>query len=529
MNNYYTLIYLIKEWKPKLINTVFSEAVSSKRNLIEIYFSGLNEDFKLVFSTSGQRCAIFIDKYRKPSQLNSAGFFEELGGNRLVDIELADADRYLTFWFEDRSRLVFLLYSNNANVFYENNGKIIESFKKEKDWKGEDLPIPKPVAGSGKSGYAQSMNDLIGQVDPLLPRGIIKWYYSELFSNGRVDEVKKGLILYSESLKKRIKPHFHPEYGFGLLPIGLINDEQIRKFELVNDAVAYSFYQGVRFHEFELKKRDLLTRIERAGAKLEKSQNELEQSKNSLQKADAYEKIAHLLMASPSKTYPSKKITMPDFFDASQLIEIEVDSERDHIYNAQKYYQRAKNARKSYENAIKRKSEIDERLNQINKLWVSLTKIDYLKDLEKWIKSNAQLLQRIGFLQPGSDQPVQGFRQYELSGYRLRVGKSALGNDELLRISHKEDIWLHARGVSGSHVVIPMNRNQDFPPKNILESAAEVAAFFSKSKGSSLVPVIFTKRKYVRKSKGMDPGAVFVDKEQVILVQPSAPDKIVDE
>ena len=96
-------------------------------------------------------------------------------------------------------------------------------------------------------------------------------------------------------------------------------------------------------------------------------------------------------------------------------------------------------------------------------------------------------------------------------------------NDELLKLSHKEDLWLHARGVPGSHVIIQMNRKNDFPPTNIIEKAAEIAAFYSKAKGSSLVPVIFTKRKYVRKGKGLPPGAVFVDKEDVVLVKPTEP------
>jgi predicted ribosome quality control (RQC) complex YloA/Tae2 family protein len=71
-----------------------------------------------------------------------------------------------------------------------------------------------------------------------------------------------------------------------------------------------------------------------------------------------------------------------------------------------------------------------------------------------------------------------------------------------------------------------MNKNLQLPPPEVMDYAAGLAAFFSKAKGSSLVPVIFTRKKFVRKSKGMAPGAVLVDKEDVLLVPPQKPDEL---
>jgi predicted ribosome quality control (RQC) complex YloA/Tae2 family protein len=60
-------------------------------------------------------------------------------------------------------------------------------------------------------------------------------------------------------------------------------------------------------------------------------------------------------------------------------------------------------------------------------------------------------------------------------------------------------------------------------PQNVLEQAASWAAWYSKSKNESLSPVIYTPRKFVRKPKGAKPGAVLVEKEQVIMVPPMPP------
>jgi predicted ribosome quality control (RQC) complex YloA/Tae2 family protein len=99
------------------------------------------------------------------------------------------------------------------------------------------------------------------------------------------------------------------------------------------------------------------------------------------------------------------------------------------------------------------------------------------------------------------------------------VGKNAANNDLLtIRYAHKNDLWLHAKDVSGSHVVIKQ-QSQTFPIA-VITYAAQLAAYYSKLKGSTLVPVSYTLKKYVRKPKGMEPGQVIVDREEVILVEP---------
>uniref|UniRef100_UPI003568162F NFACT RNA binding domain-containing protein n=1 Tax=Fodinibius sp. TaxID=1872440 RepID=UPI003568162F len=90
-------------------------------------------------------------------------------------------------------------------------------------------------------------------------------------------------------------------------------------------------------------------------------------------------------------------------------------------------------------------------------------------------------------------------------------------------LAHKEDIWLHARGVGGSHVVIRMGNQKDYPPKRVILQAAGYAAFYSKARGMKTAPVMYTKRKYVRKPKGSPPGSVVLEREEVEMVPPVNP------
>lgn len=109
-----------------------------------------------------------------------------------------------------------------------------------------------------------------------------------------------------------------------------------------------------------------------------------------------------------------------------------------------------------------------------------------------------------------------------MKGYKIYVGKDAKNNDRLtFGFAKPNDIFLHARGVSGSHVII-RNSSREFPQKPILQFAASIAAHYSKARTSGIVPVVYSMRKFVKKAKGK-PGAVLLDREEVILVKPEIP------
>ena len=104
------------------------------------------------------------------------------------------------------------------------------------------------------------------------------------------------------------------------------------------------------------------------------------------------------------------------------------------------------------------------------------------------------------------------------------MGKNAKQNDALtFRYAQKHDLWMHARGTPGSHTVLRLPGRHSQPSPRVLERAASIAAYYSKAQGSALVPVMVTERKYVRKAKGAPPGAVVVEREEVLLVEPKLP------
>jgi hypothetical protein len=116
------------------------------------------------------------------------------------------------------------------------------------------------------------------------------------------------------------------------------------------------------------------------------------------------------------------------------------------------------------------------------------------------------------------------FRSFELDGrHTVLVGRNDRENDLLThRIASPGDLWFHAQGAPGSHVIL--KGATPSTPKRLIETAAAVAAFFSKARHSTTVPVICAEKRYVRKPRRSKPGTAVCQRSRTIFVRPRLPD-----
>lgn len=109
-----------------------------------------------------------------------------------------------------------------------------------------------------------------------------------------------------------------------------------------------------------------------------------------------------------------------------------------------------------------------------------------------------------------SKNKFPNLKKVELDGFLIYVGKDAKSNDHLtFNIADNNDIWMHTKGVPGSHVIIKVRDN--YPTDSVLKHAAELAKKNSKSKNEKNVDIVYCKRKFVKKESGMNDGQVKVD------------------
>jgi predicted ribosome quality control (RQC) complex YloA/Tae2 family protein len=105
------------------------------------------------------------------------------------------------------------------------------------------------------------------------------------------------------------------------------------------------------------------------------------------------------------------------------------------------------------------------------------------------------------------------------SGPRVLVGRGAAQNDLLtFQIARPHDLWLHAKGYPGAHVIVPLAKNQSCPG-DVLVDAAHLAAHFSDARDEAVVDVQYVARRHLRKPRGSAPGLVVVEREKVIAVR----------
>jgi predicted ribosome quality control (RQC) complex YloA/Tae2 family protein len=109
-------------------------------------------------------------------------------------------------------------------------------------------------------------------------------------------------------------------------------------------------------------------------------------------------------------------------------------------------------------------------------------------------------------------------------GWDVLIGRSNEGNDYVThQLARPEDYWFHVSGPAGSHVVLRRGKGKNEPSKRTLEEVASWAAFYSQARTAGKVPVIYTRKKYVRKPRKSPPGLAVCEREKSIMVRPQEP------
>ena len=132
------------------------------------------------------------------------------------------------------------------------------------------------------------------------------------------------------------------------------------------------------------------------------------------------------------------------------------------------------------------------------------------------VASSRPRISAISHQPPARTGPFRRFTSTD--GLPIFVGRNARENEDLtFRLAKSDDLWLHARGTPGSHVVVRLGKGQDAPLET-LRDAATLALLYSDLKKSGKGDVIYTKRKWVKKAKHQAAGAVTVTREKSLLV-----------
>lgn len=523
MNNYFTLIYLIEHIKFKCEDSVFDFSYSPHKDVWEGYFSKNSDGFRLILSTRFNETALFADSFRAPKKSNVTTFFESLSGCRVLDVKLAENDRFVSITFDNKKQLQFQLFGHGANVHLIDDGTITDAFKNPDGVKGSTPPEPRSPRKPPSLNEKWSAKQAITKTEPKFPRHLTEpvIQYFNLDDKPVEDVASTTRMLVDNMLK-------NPEYrvlengNICLVPTEILPLENDKVFDDCNSAVRYTYYNTSKKRRLTSRFQSIAPKLESEIKKTRSAIDQLERADKALERAEKYEQYGHILMAHAHETIDqgTESIKLPDLYDQNSEVSIDLKPTLSLAENAQRYYEKSSNAKKRVTESKRRLANEQEKIERLENIEKSFSELDKIYEFDDWMDEHRQELQELGVLSQNQQKEVLPFRRATIDGYEIWIGKNAKSNDEVTIRAHKEDIWLHARGVGGSHVVIRMNNNKDMPQKQTLLKVAAVAAWNSKARGSSLAPVIITKRKYVNKSKKLPPGAVHVQKEQVEMVKP---------
>jgi predicted ribosome quality control (RQC) complex YloA/Tae2 family protein len=191
--------------------------------------------------------------------------------------------------------------------------------------------------------------------------------------------------------------------------------------------------------------------------------------------------------------------------------------------NAQKFYKKynkSKSALISIEKQLnENKQEIDYLEAQADNLEKCTEELEINEIRQELSEQGYTKKKKVGKGKPKAVAPSKPMQFISSTGLEIYVGKNNIQNDYLtIKFAGPNDIWLHTKEIPGSHVIIKTGGKQ--LDDATLEEAANLAAFYSKAKNSTKVPVDYTIRKNVRKPNGAKPGMVIFDHNKTVYINP---------
>lgn len=267
--------------------------------------------------------------------------------------------------------------------------------------------------------------------------------------------------------------------------------------------------KSIRYDEEFQKKRELQSKLKRTEQQLMRQISALDAELHQISERN-YKLFGDNLMAWLHTL--EKGMEMAEVLDvySGMMLSVPLKKDLNPQENATRYYRKAKKEYLQRQNREELKEKLRQELDSCRKA---------LSDLESVSASELPEIPE----KKKSTTSTSKYFCFHCHGFEIRVGKNADGNDQLLREAGKTDFWLHARNYKGAHVIIRSGNQPQRVPVRVKETAASLAAWNSEARGSQLVPVIITQRKFVRKSKGLQKGAVIVEREEVILIEPRPP------
>ena len=510
--NYYFLRQLAPALTERLRGYRVAVCFSQEKDELVVGLTDGAKEFWLKAQLGANFPALALPETFQRARANSVDLFPDLLGEQVETVAAWSQDRVLQFNFRSGARLVFKLYGPRPNAIFRAAPDAPARLFQQKLLADADLKPQAPPAPPAPGKLPPPLADLplrylrTQGYDPAPPEAKTR------LVNQVLAQLEKPANYYIIQLDGRTR--------LSLLPLGDILETLPGPDPVA--ALCRFVPMALGRRALETETRQLRQLLERRADEATTAAAHARQRLHALAHEAGYRHTADLIMANlHAIPVGATQVEVLDFYTgAARVIKLK-RTEKPQL-TAENLYRKGKNQqieeRQLTERIARRETEAFTALERLEELDAQPALAE-LRGLRTWRKQHG-LDPAPAAAKAATELP---FKVFEDRGFTILVGRNAANNDLLTqKYAHKDDLWLHAKDVTGSHVVIRHRAGQPVP-EPVVEHAAQLAGWYSRRQHDSLCPVTVTPKKFVRKPKGALPGQVVVERERVVLVKPGNP------
>jgi predicted ribosome quality control (RQC) complex YloA/Tae2 family protein len=288
----------------------------------------------------------------------------------------------------------------------------------------------------------------------------------------------------------------------------------------MSEAVAAYFSQ--ESGGYRAAKAPLVQAIKAGRARLARRRTKLTEERTSAGDPDALKQMGEAILAYAHQIEPGASELIAEWVAGEPPLRVVLDPRLSPPENAEVYFRRYRKAQRAATEIPAQLARVEAEQEYLDQLAQDLAMAEDRPEID----AVGSALAQAGYLKrkrkPPTSPASRPRRYTSPDGFPVWVGKNALQNEELtFRRAAPDDLWLHARGIPGAHVVV--QTGEGTAPETTIEWAAGLAAFYSRGRDDTQVDVVVVQRRYVRRLKGGRPGQVVYRHGRTLRVTPQAP------
>ncbi len=540
LSNYFTLFHIARQLNERYAECVIAQVYSQEKHSLNILLYS-PEPVTITVHCTARDNYLLARLGDLRSRTNSVDLFPELIDRHIRSVSLSVSDRTVLLRFTEGMTLCIDMFASKANVMLcDDAGTVKDVFLNKKDFLGivrtvpaadravtaEDvLPAPEQftAAMEEKGDPVRILKSAVPKLGSILAAEVLfradadQWYSR---AKGLVDRLlrweDRTVYLYFDD---------RAPVCFSLIALESYAGYRCETFDDLFSAARMFVGAERSSSHFLQKKKELESWLTKERDKAMRTIAAVEHELAESSRAEVYELSGTLIMthlSSLTKGITSAELENP--FTQERVI-VQLDKALSPQKNAERYFEKAKKSRTGREESHQRLKQLKERMTSVNDLLEKSKGVTDSISLKNFLHSFGGTVKELGFMTDKEQAELPPFKIFAVEGgFTVYAGKNSANNDELtFRYAKPNDLWFHARGSSGSHVVLKIGSAQGTPSKKAIHQAAAIAAYYSKMKNAKHVPVAMTERKHIRKPKGAPAGTVALEKEKVIFVEPVLP------